>query len=102
MSSAHCREGKVFLADSPVKPSSDLKGGEVIRVRKGAVHFEYKVIDFPRNRVAASMVTDFALDVTPESERQKMEEIRAAQKDLIRPVGRPTKRDRRDWEKWFK
>ena len=53
-------------------------------------------------RVAASLVPEYARDITPESQRQKLEEIRAAQRDLMRPVGRPTKRDRRDWEKYFK
>ena len=51
---------------------------------------------------AAALVPDYARDITPESQRQKLEEIRAAQRDLMRPVGRPTKRDRRDWEKYFK
>lgn len=101
MASAHCREGKVSIADKPVKPATELKGGETIRVRKGAVHFEWRVLNFPKNRVSASLVVEFAQDITPEAERQKLEDIRAAQKDLIRPAGRPTKRDRRDWENWF-
>jgi hypothetical protein len=51
--------------------------------------------------MAAAKVPEFARDITPESEKRKLEEIREAQRDLIRPVGRPTKRDRRDWEKYF-
>ena len=76
-------------------------GEETIRVRKGAVYFEWEVLGLPKNRMAASLVPDFARDITPETEKQKLEEIRAAQRDLLRPTGRPTKRDRRDWEKWF-
>jgi len=98
---AHCREGKVFVADKLVKPSHELKGAESIRVRKGAVYFTWEVLDFPRSRMAAAKVPEFARDITPESEKRKLEEIREAQRDLIRPVGRPTKRDRRDWEKYF-
>jgi len=41
-------------------------------------------------------------DLTPQSELDKLEQIRMAQRDLTRPVGRPTKRDRRDWEKHFR
>ena len=98
----HCREGKVFLGEKAVKPSLELKGGERIRIRKGAVHFEWEVLHFPKSRLSASLVADYAKDITPQLEMKKLEEIRAAQRDLIRPVGRPTKRDRRDWEKHFK
>jgi ribosome-associated heat shock protein Hsp15 len=101
LATQHCREGKVSLNDKQVKPSLELKGGEVIRVRKGAVFFEWQVLDFPRSRMAAARVAEFARDITPESQLHKLEEIRAAQRDLLRPVGRPTKRDRRDWEKYF-
>ena len=102
LATQHCREGKVLVSEKAVKPSQELKGGEVIRVRKGAVYFEWQVLEFPRSRMAAARVPEFARDITPESQRQKLEEIRAAQRDLIRPLGRPTKRDRRDWEKYFK
>ena len=101
LSSAQCREGKVFVDGKTVKPAHELKGNEVIRVRKGAVYFEWQVLALPKSRMAASLVPDFAKDITPEGEKQKLEEIRAAQQDLLRPTGRPTKRDRRDWEKWF-
>jgi ribosome-associated heat shock protein Hsp15 len=89
LASAQCREGKVSVNGKEVKPSQELRGEETIRVRKGAVYFEWEVLGLPKNRI------------TPETEKQKLEEIRAAQRDLLRPTGRPTKRDRRDWEKWF-
>lgn len=98
----HCREGKVFIGEKAIKPAHEIRSGETVRVRKGAVYFEWQVLDFPKSRVSAALVSDYARDITPESQRQKLEEIRAAQRDLMRPVGRPTKRDRRDWEKYFK
>lgn len=101
LSSAHCREGKVFVGDKAVKPAQELKGQERIRIRKGAVHFEWEVLAFPKSRLGAALVPQYARDVTPEAEKQKYAEIRNAQRNLIRPVGRPTKRDRRDWEKHF-
>lgn len=83
------------------KPAQELKINDNIRVRKGAVYFEWQVLDMPKSRMGASLVAEFARDITPEAEKQKLEGIRAAQRDLLRPTGRPTKRDRRDWEKWF-
>ncbi len=102
LATKHCREGKVFIADKPVKPSLELKGQERIVVRKGAVHFTYEVTGFPKSRVGAPLVEAFVRDITAPEEIAKLEQIREAQKDLLRPVGRPTKRDRRDWERYFK
>tara|TARA_B100000767_G_scaffold110805_1_gene106011 strand:- start:1119 stop:1478 length:360 start_codon:yes stop_codon:yes gene_type:complete len=101
LSSAQCREGKVFVDAKAVKPAQELKGGETVRVRKGAIFFEWQVVQLPKSRMAASLVPDYARDITPDTEKKKLEEIRNAQRDLLRPTGRPTKRDRRDWEKWF-
>ena len=101
LATEHCRSGKVFVGDAAVKPAHELRGGEQVRVRMGAVHFSWEVLGFPTSRVGAGLVPTYARDVTPESERGKWTEIRAAQRDLLRPVGRPTKRDRRDWERQF-
>ena len=89
------------MLDKAVKPSQELKGQEKLEVRKGAVTFSFEVLALPKSRVGAALVPDYARDITPQSELDKLEQIRAAQRDLMRPVGRPTKRDRRDWEKYF-
>ena len=85
----------MFLGDKAVKPAQEVHAGDVIRVRKGAVYFEWEVVDFhePRGHRSCPVCTGHHA----ESQRQKLEEIRAAQRDLLRPVGCPTKRDRRDW-----
>lgn len=102
MASQHCREGKVFMDEKAVKPAREVKCGEVVEVRKGAVRFRYEVVSFPRSRVGAALVQDHVRDVTSPEELQKLEMIRLAQQDRPKGVGRPTKRDRRDWEKAFK
>ena len=102
MSSKHCRVGKITCGDQTLKPARDLKVGEVVEVRKGAVRFRYEVLSFPRNRVGAALVPDHVSDVTAPEELEKLEIIRLAQQDRPRGIGRPTKRDRRDWEKAFR
>ncbi|MEC8113348.1 MAG: RNA-binding S4 domain-containing protein, partial [Bacteroidota bacterium] len=64
--------------------------------------FRYEVLSFPRSRVGAALVADHMRDVTAQEELDKLEMIRLAQQDRPKGVGRPTKRDRRDWEKAFK
>ena len=102
MASQHCREGKVFVDGKALKPAREVKVGEVVHVRKGAVPFGYEVVSFPRSRVSAALVPDHIRDVTAPEEMEKLEMIRLAQQDRPKGVGRPTKRDRRDWEKAFR
>ncbi len=102
MASQHCREGKVFVDGKAVKPAREVKVGEVVDVRKGAVTFSHEVLSFPRSRVGAALVPDHMRDVTSSEEREKFDMIRMAQQDRPKGVGRPTKRDRRDWEKAFR
>ncbi|HHZ94769.1 MAG TPA: RNA-binding S4 domain-containing protein [Flavobacteriales bacterium] len=92
-----CKEGKVSVDGVKVKPARIMKMGEVVVVRKGAVSFSYKVVDFPKSRVGAPLVKDFCLDVTSPEELEKLEMIKLTYKDNPKGVGRPTKRDRRNW-----
>jgi ribosome-associated heat shock protein Hsp15 len=96
-----CKEGKVEVDGKKAKASKVLKVGETIVVRKGAVYFSYKVLHFPKSRVGASLVTDYTVDVTEPEQLEKLEMIKLAHADRPRGVGRPTKRDRRDWVKAF-
>ena len=68
MASQHCREGKVFVDGKAVKPAREVKVGEVVNVRKGAVTFSHEVVSFPRSRVGAALVPDHMRDVTAPEE----------------------------------
>lgn len=92
-----CKGNKVKVAGQPVKPSKELKRGDVIEVRKGSVLFSYRVKDFPVSRLGASLVPDYAENLTPQSELDKLKaptETFFVKRD--RGTGRPTKKDRRD------
>lgn len=94
-----CIGGKVKLNEAPVKPAKNVKIGDVITVRKGAVQFTYKVIELLDKRVGAALVPQYAENLTPQSEIDKMRapvETFFLQRD--RGAGRPTKKDRRTME----
>ena len=97
-----CKEGRVTVNDEVVKPARDVKVGEVIVIRKGAVYFHWKVIDLPKSRVGPKLVELYAEDVTPEEEIFKLNMIREGHNQRPKGIGRPTKRQRRDWDKYFK
>ena len=104
---AACNGGKVKVNGGNVKPSRPVKIGEVIEVRKGSAIFSYKVVALLENRVGAQIVPDYATNLTPESEIQK---LRAPVETFFvhrdRGTGRPTKKERRTidalWDKMDK
>lgn len=97
-----CTGGKVKVAGSNCKPSRPVKEGEVIEIRKGSAIFSYKVIAPLENRVGAALVPEYALNLTPESE---LEKLRAPVETFFvkrdRGTGRPTKKDRRVLDNMF-
>ena len=95
-----CRNGHVLIAGQRVKPSREVRPGDTISVLAGGVQRRVKVIGFPPGRVGAKLVGEFMEDLTPEAEFQKARESRAARPAWPHGVGRPTKKNRRLWEKF--
>ena len=94
-----CNGNKVQLNGAPSKPSRQVKVGDSISVRKGPCLLSYKVLQLSENRMGASLVPDFAENVTPQSELDK---LHAPSETFFvrreRGTGRPTKKERRDME----
>ena len=94
-----CKGNKVCIGGSPAKPSKEVKPGEIIDIQKGTVRYSYRVIRLLENRVGAQLVPDYAENLTPQSELDK---LRAPVETFFirrdRGSGRPTKKDRRAME----
>ncbi|MBR3500863.1 MAG: RNA-binding S4 domain-containing protein [Bacteroidales bacterium] len=91
-----CNGGKVKIAGANCKPSRPLRIGEVIEVRKGMAVYTYKVLAFLEKRVGAAAAADYAENLTPQSELDKLRapvETFFVRRD--RGAGRPTKKERR-------
>ena len=85
-----------------VKPSRELKGGEVLTIKR-KFHLQYvRVLDFPKGRVGAKLVEEYISDETPQEELDKVQVAKMEDRFYPSMKGRPTKRDRRDWDKWMK
>lgn len=94
-----CKGGKVKVDGVNAKPSRPIKVGETILVRKGAVQYSYRVLQDLGNRVGAKLVPEYAENLTPESEIEKLKspvETFFLKRDP--GAGRPTKKDRRSME----
>ena len=98
MAADACRSGKVKINDQVVKPSRDVAVDDVIIVVKNPQFTRtLKVKEILANRVSAKLVPQYAEELTPKEEYDKLKkynEINWERRD--RGIGRPTKRERRD------
>lgn len=94
-----CKGGKVRVNGADIKPSKNVKVGDVIVVRKGAVTYTFKVLQLVDRRQGAALVPSYAENLTPEEELAK---LRAPVETFFlkrdRGTGRPTKKDRRQMD----
>ena len=91
-----CSGNKVKIGGVNAKPSKAVKIGDILEIRKGPVLLSYKILALTESRMGAPLVPQYAENLTPESELQKMHAPRETivlQRD--RGTGRPTKKDRR-------
>ncbi len=97
-----CKGNRITVSGVPVKPSREVKPGDVVSVRKGAVVYSYRVIALLEKRVGAKDVEKYAQDITPQSELDKLHapvETFFIRRD--RGTGRPTKKERREMDSLY-
>ncbi len=97
-----CKQGKVKMSGSNMKPSKEVFPGDRLVVRKNQIDYQLEVLDLPPSRVGAKLVSIYVQDHTPKEAFEKLDLLKYS-KDYYRKkgTGRPTKKDRRDIEDWF-
>ncbi len=97
-----CKEGKIRVNGSLIKPSREIYPMDKITVRKNQINYELVVLDTPDNRIAAKLVDIYRKDTTPKEALQKLDLLKYS-KEYYRKkgAGRPTKKDRRDIDDWY-
>ncbi|MBU0488455.1 MAG: RNA-binding S4 domain-containing protein [Bacteroidetes bacterium] len=96
-----CIAGKVKIDGDAVKPSRKVKPEEIIMVQKEQMVLSFRVRAILERRVSAVLAKEFVEDITPEEERQKVEMIRLTAVKRDRGTGRPTKKERREIDKYM-
>jgi len=92
-----CKAGRVKLDGQNIKPSHEVKVGEVYQVSKGPERKVIRVTGLLENRMDAKSVVGFFTDETPvEQTAQFKSMFHAPVLKRDRGTGRPTKRDRRE------
>ncbi|MCR5190249.1 MAG: RNA-binding S4 domain-containing protein [Bacteroidales bacterium] len=93
-----CNAGKVKVAGTNCKPAREVKVGEEVQVRIGALLRTVRVLDAPKSRIPAVKVPDYYLDLTPPEEYERVRIARMQTEHRDAGIGRPTKRNRRQIE----
>lgn len=96
-----CKKGRVVIDNIVVKPSRNIKVGDIVEVKKPPVTFSFKVLALADKRMGAKLVPDFMENVTPPDQYELLELNRISGfVDRQRGTGRPTKKERRDLEQF--
>ena len=92
-----CKNGRVTIGGTNVKPSHMLKEGDVISVKKPPITYSFKVIKCIEQRVGAKLIPEIYENVTDAKQYELLEMSRISGfVNRARGTGRPTKKDRRE------
>ena len=95
MAAEACKKGRIIAEGNPVKPSREVKCGDILLVRKLPVVYTLKVIKLLENRVSAQRVPEFIEDLTSIEELDKLKVKDSVFYARGKGTGRPTKKERR-------
>lgn len=91
-----CKNSRVTINGTSVKPSHRVKVGETVSVRKPPVTYSFKILKCIEQRVGAKLIPEIYENVTDPKQYEILEMSRISGfVDRARGTGRPTKKDRR-------
>jgi len=97
-----CQRGRVKLNDREAKPAAEVRVGDRLSVRVPPIWRTWSVTALPAGRMGAKHVPEHLVDTTPREELEKLELARKVQAEGRHAGdGRPTKRDRRDMDRFM-
>ena len=91
-----CKNGRVTINGTNVKPSHMIKNGETVSVKKPPITYSFKILKCIEQRVGAKFIPEIYENVTDPKQYEILEMSRISGfVDRARGTGRPTKKDRR-------
>ncbi len=91
------KKNRVKVNGDIAKSSREVVPSDKITVRKDQIDYQFEILQLPKSRMAAKLVSLHIVDKTPKEELEKLE-LRRLDQDYFREKGegRPTKKDRRE------
>lgn len=94
-----CKNGRVSVGGTTVKPSRMVKTDDVVSVRKPPVTYSFRILKAIEQRVGAKLLPEVYENVTTPDQYELLEMTRISGfVDRARGTGRPTKKDRRQMD----
>jgi len=98
---AACGTGKVSINGSPAKASKTVRPGDHVKVRAGGRERVFEVVQTPTKRLGAALASEALIDHSPPPEpRAAKPGTQEAPAQREAGSGRPTKRDRRQIDRF--
>ena len=96
------KKNRVQVNGAVAKSSKEVAASDKITVRKDQIDYQFEVLQLPKNRLGAKLVSLYINDQTPKEEIEKRE-LRKLSQNYYRSKGegRPTKKDRRDLDEFM-
>ena len=98
-----CQAGKVKIDGKAVKPARSIVVGDELLITRPDYKQSVRVVGLQDKRVGAKLVDKLYVDITPESEKEQLalrKHVDSAFTTVKRDQGRPTKKERRDIERF--
>lgn len=102
LASEACKKNRIKVNGEVAKASREVVPADMIEVRKDQIDYRFEILQIPKSRIGAKLVSLHILDKTPKEELEKLE-LRKLSQDYYRErgEGRPTKKDRRDLDEFI-
>ena len=97
-----CKRQRVNINGQTIKPSREIRVGDIITLKRQGITWQYKVRKCLINRVGAKLVIEYKEDLTSQEELDKLKIVKSAWiPRRAKGAGRPTKKDRRAINRLF-
>ncbi|MDA9668452.1 S4 domain-containing protein [Flavobacteriaceae bacterium] len=97
-----CKKGMIKLNGQKVKPSREILPLDYIEIRKEQIWRKFQILDIPKTRMGAKLVSLYIIERTDPSvfEIKELQQL-SQSKSRDEGTGRPTKKDRREIDDLF-
>ncbi len=97
-----CKADHIKIDERCAKPASLVRPHQIVEVRLPDITRTVRVKELPGKRIGAKLLADHLDDLTPLSEYERQKEFRrSAPAKRERGSGRPTKKERRETDRFF-
>lgn len=99
IASEEIKKNRVSIGGQVLKSSKEVKIGDVITIRKNQIDYKIEVLQIPKSRIGAKLVSLHVKDLTDRQQYEILQMRRSEQNYYrMKGEGRPTKKDRREIE----